>query len=427
MPSIPGKVPGGRSRCRTTVGWGHRHRAGAPRRSSRALVTAIAWLVLSSGSAWCQAGLGADPLPPALAARTTEASDSLGAARDKLFQILVEGAPVDLDAIERRLEDRFPGIALDLATSAEEMLVRLLSHDWDAFSLDVPILDARESSRNVLGTVVARPDPLARNLLALAKERRHELRAGILAHLSGPAQDRAILILDAVVLEGADLAGLRARRDALHRQGIAIPYVVEAWIGKDLPKSRNAFTLLVGAGGFAGTSPMGSAFASGPVAGLQTGWMRRFFWAEVSAQAAWGDLRRPLEWRGHRWDPSDDIERSAFEIRGAVTPDLLSPRLSLGPILGWGLWELRDSSVAKREGLGKDDRSHMGYSYHFLAGLTLQYRTRSWGPMHGLLRLQGGRRFALDDPANAFSDERWFFEVQAGAALIHLLTSGLHP
>lgn len=400
---------------------------GTPTWGLSLLVPAIVLVALPFRTVRSQDSLGTASLPPALSARTTEACDSLGATRDRLFQTLADGALVDLDDIRNGVEARFPGIGLSLTTTTEEALIRILSHDWEALSRDNLLGSGRESSRHVLGKVVPRPDPLLRNLIALAKERRGELRAGILARLSGTDQSRALLILDAVVLAGSNLTELRSRRDSLRQLGVAIPYFVDSWIGTSLPPSRNAVTILLGAGGFAGSSPVERTFVSGPAANLQIGWMRRRFWTELSVQPTWGELRRPMEWRGHLWDPDDDIERTTFEIRGAFTPELGSPRLSLGPFVGWGSTEFRDSAVAKRDALGEDDRSIVAYSTHLLAGLSFQYRTASFGPMHGVVRFQGGRRFSLDDPGTSFSDNRWFFEFQAGVALLHLLTSGFHP
>jgi len=362
-----------------------------------------------------------------LAARTGEACDSLGAARDRILQTLIEGAPVDVERERDRLRERFPGIELGLMTVPEEVVVRLLSHDWSGLSEPRFLLPGRELARRNVGRVVPRSDAFFRSLVSLVQERRNELRTGILAGLSGVQRSRALLILDAVVLDGPELMALRPRRDSLVAQGAALPAFVEGWIGEAPAKARNAFSFLMGVGGYAGSSAVDRTLESGPAMSIQFGWMRRDFWVELCVLPTWGDLRRPVDWRGHTWIPGDDMDRTAFEVRGAWTPAFPGDRLSIGPLLGWGFTEFRDSSVAKRDGTGKNDRSIMAYPYHVLAGLSLQYRSAPQGPFHGLVRLQAGRRFTLDDPATPFTDRRWFFEVQAGFAATSLTSSGFHP
>lgn len=376
---------------------------------------------------WAEGFPSPDPLPPALAARTGEACDSLGAVRDRILQSLIEGAPVDVEQERERLRKQFPGIDLGLVTTPEEVVVRLLSHDWSGLSDPRFELSARELGRRNVGRVMPRADVFFRSLASLTLERRNELRAGILAGLAGRERERALLLLDAVILDGPELAALRPRRDSLARQGVVMPAFVDAWIGQAAPKGQNAVSFLVGVGGYAGASAVDRTFESGPAMTIQFGWMRRDFWAELCVLPTWGDLRRPVAWRGHTWNPGDDLDRVAFEVRGALTPGFLGDHVSIGPMIGWGFTEFRDSSVARRDGTGKEDRSIMAYPYHVAAGLSLQYRSAPQGPFHGLVRLQGGRRFTLDDPSTPFTDRRWFFEVQMGLAAAGVTTSGLHP
>ncbi len=390
------------------------------------LIPSVILVIALSRWAGCQEPSPNIPMPPVLGTRSTELSDSLSSVRERMLQQLSSGAPVDVERERDALRAKFPGIGSSLLTTPEEVAVRMLSREWKTLSDPRFQLPGRELARRQIGLVQPRQGPFLRSLVALVSERRNEMRNEILAGLEGADQARALLILDAFAYDEWRIASLRGRRDSLVKQGVAIPVFVDIWIGNDPPFADNAFSMLLGIGGFAGSAPVDRSFESGPSMQIEMGWMRRSFWVDLSIQPTWGDLRRPISWRGHVWEPSDDINRLCFEFRTAWTPRL-SRRLSIGPMLGWGSTEYRDSSVAKRDGLGKEDRSIYAYPYHLATGASLQFRSSHHANAHGLIRIQGGRRFSLDDPSGPFSDRRWFFEFQTGFAMARFNTSGLHP